>query len=59
MNLTEHELPNLLREHASEAPGAEGLLAAVHTRSRRKARRRSAVGAMATVAVFSATASVG
>ena len=58
MNLTEHELPNLLREHASEAPGAEGLLAAVHTRSRRKARRRSAVGAMATVAVFSATVSV-
>lgn len=58
MNLTEHELPNLLREHASDAPNADGLLAAVHTRSRRKARRRATVGAMATVAVFTATASV-
>lgn len=58
MNLTEHELPQLLREHASQAPGADGLLAAVHRRSRRRARRRAAVGAMATVAVFTATASV-
>ena len=58
MNLTEHELPNLLREHANEAPDANGLLAAVHTRSRRKARRRAAVGAMATVAAFTATASI-
>ena len=58
MNLTERDLPHLMREHASEAPGAEGLLAAVHTRSRRRARRRAAVGAMATVAVFTMTASI-
>lgn len=58
MNTTELELPNVLHEHAAEAPGAEGLLAAVHARSRRKARRRTAAGAFATVAVFTATAGV-
>lgn len=58
MDLTEHELPYVLHEHASQAPGAEGLLAAVHARSRRKARRRAGLVALATVAVFTATAGV-
>lgn len=52
MNITENELPNVLNQHANDAPGAEGLLAAVHARSRRKARRRTAAGALATAAVF-------
>ena len=58
MTSTEHALANLLQEHASRAPGAQGLLAAVHSRSRQKARRRAVIGAIATVAVFSATVSV-
>ena len=58
MTRTEHALANLLQEHASQAPGAQGLLAAVHSRSRQKARRRAVIGAIATVAVFSATVSV-
>ncbi len=56
MKLTEHDLPHLFRERAGEAPGADGLLAAVHARSRRRARRRTAAGALATVAVLAASA---
>ena len=58
MNITEQELTSLLQKHAGQAPGAQGLLAAVHTRSRRKARRRAAVRALATTVAVTATAGV-
>ena len=58
MNITENELPIVLNDHADDAPGAEGLLAAVHARSRYKARRRTAAGALATAVVFTAAGGV-
>lgn len=58
MNITENELPNVLDHYADDAPGAEGLLAAVHARSRRKARRRTTAGALVTAAVFTAAGGV-
>jgi hypothetical protein len=58
MNITENELPNVLNQHANDAPGAEGLLAAVHARSRRKTRRRTTASALATAAVFTAAGGV-
>ena len=57
MSNIDNAVANLLHEHAGQAPGAQGLLAVVHSRSRQKARRRAVIGAMAMVA-FSATVSV-
>jgi hypothetical protein len=51
MIMTENELIRTLAEHAEHAPSADGLLLAVHRRSRAHARRRNAAGAIATAAV--------
>lgn len=50
MNLTEQQLTRTLTSHADDAPTPDGLLSAVHARSRRRHRRRAAAGALTVAA---------